>query len=130
MLWICYLKDIVLLLAIYLIYLFYILLAIYLIYIRVFYFSVNYVKYIFSTKIKKTEIVIYVHENMIWTSFQIIYHNLLRNKVTRFNFMFLGYGVDTQKYCYHWRIRSCEADLWNSVTLKTCTIWIINQNNF
>ena len=31
----------------------------------VFYVSVNYVKYIFSSKIKKMEIVINVYENMI-----------------------------------------------------------------
>ena len=64
-------------------------------YIGVFYVSVNYVKYIFSSKIKKIEIVIYVHENMIWTSFQMYYHDLLQNKVTRFSFMFLCYGVHT-----------------------------------
>ena len=64
--------------------------------IGVYYVSINYVKYIFSSKIKKIEIVIiYVHENMIWTSFQLYYRDLLQNKVTRFNFMFLGYGVYT-----------------------------------
>ena len=49
---------------------------------------------IFS-KIKKIEIVIYVHENMIWTSFQMYYRDLLQNEATRFNFMFLGYGIHT-----------------------------------
>ena len=60
-----------------------------------FYVSINYVKYIFSSKIKKIEIVMYVHENMIWTSFQMYYRDLIQNKSTRFNFMFLGYGVHT-----------------------------------
>ena len=34
-------------------------------YIWVFYVSVNYVKYIFSSKIKKIEIVVYIYENMV-----------------------------------------------------------------
>ena len=37
-------------------------------YTGVFYVSVNYLKYIFTFKINKIEIVIYVHENLIWTS--------------------------------------------------------------
>ena len=62
-------------------------------YIEVFYVSVNYLKYIFTSKIKNIEIVIYVHENMIWTSFQLYSRDLLQIKVTRLGFMFLGYGV-------------------------------------
>ena len=32
-------------------------------------------------------------DNMIWTSFQMYYRDLIQNKVTRFNIMFLGYDV-------------------------------------
>ena len=60
-----------------------------------FYVSVNYLKYIFTSKIKKIKIVIYVLENMVWTSFKIYSSDLLQNKVTRLDFMFLGYGVHT-----------------------------------
>ena len=64
-------------------------------YIEFFYVSVNYLKYIFTSKIKKIEIVIYVHQNMIWTSFQMYPRDLLQNKVTRLDFVFFGYGVHT-----------------------------------
>ena len=63
-------------------------------YIGVFYVSVNYLKYIFTSKIKKIEIVIYFHENMIWTSFQMS-RDLLPRQITRLDFMFLGYGLHT-----------------------------------
>ena len=61
--------------------------------IGVFYVSVNYLKYFFTSKINKIEIGIYVHKNMIWTPFQMYSHDLLQHKVTKLNFMFLGYGV-------------------------------------
>ena len=63
-------------------------------YIGGFYVSVNYLKYIFTSKIKKIEIVIYFHENMIWTSFQMS-RDLLPRQITRLDFMFLGYGLHT-----------------------------------
>ena len=63
-------------------------------YIGGFYVSVNYLKYIFISKIKKIEIVIYFHENMIWTSFQMS-RDLLPRKIARLDFMFLGYGLHT-----------------------------------
>ena len=62
-------------------------------YIGFFYVSVNYLKCISTSKIMKIQIVIYVHENKIWTSFQMYCHDLLQNKVTRLDFMFLTYGV-------------------------------------
>ena len=60
-----------------------------------FFVSVNYLKYIFTSKMKKIELVICVHKNMIWSSFQMYPRDLLQNKVTRLYFMLLGYGVHT-----------------------------------
>ena len=91
----------------------------------VFYVSVNYAKYIFISKMKKIEIVIYVHENMMWTSFQMYYHDLLQNKVTRFNSMtsvmeFIHYNSVIIGESTGVR-QTCET-----ITLKTFNIWITN----